>query len=297
MFSEAILEVGADGGSLTVFGERAADGKWSFRLARNELMLYESEGESGGRDLYIGQSEHFPSIQDALILMDKYPWHRLHPIEIHPEFFDAILSEVRKRGGEEEESRWRGMMKHRLPPRNGIHPLTVGVSPAYGVRMPLKNQLTGMLGVYLTAAELTAKGFIVSPTSRSAFGADLLVTDQRCQNAWSVQVKTNWDAKPYWLLNQHAEKLKSESHLYVFVNIKRKDPLDRPDYLVVRSREVAENVSRDVAKSGRHGAEGGSVWYSFPRIAKPKTTEGWEVFGNPMPPEAEDPPTPREDSG
>ena len=28
-----------------------------------------------------------------------------------------------------------------------------------------------MLGVYLAAAELTAKGFIVSPTSRSAIGA------------------------------------------------------------------------------------------------------------------------------
>jgi hypothetical protein len=163
--------------------------------------------------------------------------------------------------------------------------------------MALKNQLTGMLGVYLTAAELTAKGFVVSPTSRSAFGADLLVTDQRCQNAWSVQVKTNWDAKPYWLLSQHAEKLKSESHIYVFVNIRGKNPLDRPDYLVVRSREVAENVSREVAKSSRRGAEGGSVWYSFPRIAKPKTSEGWEIFGNPHPPDSVEARTPSADQG
>src|SRR5579864_5589241 len=40
--------------------------------------------------------------------------------------------------------------------------------------MRTKGYVTGMLGVYLTAAELTQLGFIVSPTSRSAFGADLL---------------------------------------------------------------------------------------------------------------------------
>jgi hypothetical protein len=57
--------------------------------------------------------------------------------------------------------------------------------------MASKHQMTGMAGVYLTAAELVQRGFIVSPTSRSALGADLLVTDQRCHKAWSVQVKTN----------------------------------------------------------------------------------------------------------
>ena len=57
-------------------------------------------------------------------------------------------------------------------------------------RFGRKAHITGMLGVYLTAAELTNSGFIVSPTSRSALGADLLVTDQRCRMAWSVQVKT-----------------------------------------------------------------------------------------------------------
>jgi hypothetical protein len=32
-------------------------------------------------------------------------------------------------------------------------------------------QLTGMTGVYLAAAELSHRGFVVSPTSRSAKGA------------------------------------------------------------------------------------------------------------------------------
>jgi hypothetical protein len=50
--------------------------------------------------------------------------------------------------------------------------------------------MTGMHGVYMAAAELTKRGMVVSPTSRSSFGADLLVTDQHFQKAWSVQVKT-----------------------------------------------------------------------------------------------------------
>ncbi len=40
--------------------------------------------------------------------------------------------------------------------------------------MVIKSQ-TGMQGVYLVAAELTHLGFIVSVTSRSTRGADLLV--------------------------------------------------------------------------------------------------------------------------
>ena len=55
--------------------------------------------------------------------------------------------------------------------------------------MASKGQMTGMIGAYLVAAELSKQGFIVSPTSRSAAGADLLVTDQACLKAWSVQVK------------------------------------------------------------------------------------------------------------
>jgi hypothetical protein len=73
--------------------------------------------------------------------------------------------------------------------------------------------MTGMLGVYLVAAELSKLGFIVSPTSRSAAGADLLVTDQECQKAWSVQVKTNRKAISYWLVGERARHIKSDSHV------------------------------------------------------------------------------------
>src|SRR5579864_6775758 len=96
--------------------------------------------------------------------------------------------------------------------------------------------MTGMLGVYLAAAELTRLGLIVSPTSRSARGADLLVTDQECHMAWSVQVKTNRKPASFWLVGRHAAEFSAESHVYVFVNI-RGDK--RPEYVVAPSAYVA----------------------------------------------------------
>ncbi len=107
-----------------------------------------------------------------------------------------------------------------------------------GYRMASKGQMTGMLGVYLVAAELTRRDFIVSPTSRSAAGADLLVTDHEYRKAWSVQVKTNKKRANFWLVGPNASRFKSDSHMYVFVNI---GAGDRAEYLVVPSKHVAAN--------------------------------------------------------
>jgi len=76
--------------------------------------------------------------------------------------------------------------------------------------MASKQQQSGMRGVYLVAAELVARGFIVSVTSRGAAGADLLVMDERCAQAWSVQVKATIQPAVrshgnYWLLNREAK--------------------------------------------------------------------------------------------
>jgi hypothetical protein len=74
-----------------------------------------------------------------------------------------------------------------------------------------------MTGVYFTAAELSRRGYIVSPTSRSARGADLLVTDQSCLNAWSVQVKTNAAERNSWQVGREDALVVSQTHFFVFV--------------------------------------------------------------------------------
>ena len=107
--SETILEVGAEGGSLTLRRERIANGNWRFCAALNEMTIYESlsDEDRGSPGDYLPQSGYVESLQEALKILDKYPWITLLPLNVHPEFFDTIMAEVRKRGGELEETRWR----------------------------------------------------------------------------------------------------------------------------------------------------------------------------------------------
>lgn len=129
-----------------------------------------------------------------------------------------------------------------------------------------------MTGVYLVAAELLYRNFIVSPTSRSAAGADLLVTDQACTKAWSVQVKTNKTPSNKWLLGAHAKELNSASHVYIFVNLSKEDG-GRPEYFVTKSEVVSSNFKHKTRKTG-------SRWYWFDKKSRQTHGEGWEIFGD-----------------
>jgi hypothetical protein len=48
----------------------------------------------------------------------------------------------------------------------------------------------------------------------------------------------------------------------------------RPEYLVVRSHDVAGKVEK-------YEPPGGSVWYSFSKTKPLPDNEGWELFGHP----------------
>jgi hypothetical protein len=134
-----------------------------------------------------------------------------------------------------------------------------------------------MQGVYLVAAELSRLGYIASPTSRSARAADLLVTDQACKRAHSVQVKTNSSKSSYWLLGKDAKELRSPSHVYVFVAIRPKAPL--VSFFVVPSEFVAKHTYEERFGEG--------TWYSFTFAdAAPFENQWLQHFG---PPYAEEP--------
>ncbi len=114
-------------------------------------------------------------------------------------------------------------------------------------KKPANRQITGMRGVYLVAAELSRLGFIVSPTSRGAQGADLLVTDQNCRRTFSVQVKT--DSRGSNFLTGK-KVVVSKSHIYVFVRIRKLKKLisdenkegEIIEYYVVPSKIVSEKM-------------------------------------------------------
>ncbi|MBI5612912.1 MAG: hypothetical protein HY942_07595 [Gammaproteobacteria bacterium] len=135
--------------------------------------------------------------------------------------------------------------------------------------MASKQQMTGMRGVYLVAAELARLGFIVSPTSRSAIGADLLVTDQECKRAYSVQVKTNASTFNFWLLSEKSKKLVSSSHIYIFVNLRKDGEI--VEMYPVPSREVSKKMT--ISKQGK------STWYSFWLKDARRFQNKWNIFG------------------
>jgi len=134
--------------------------------------------------------------------------------------------------------------------------------------MASKGQMTGMRGVYLVASELAKRGFIASPTSRSAFGADLLVTDHECKRTYSVQVKTNGRTFNFWLIGKKAKQTVSRSHIYVLVNIRS----------TVKNEEIVEYFvipSKQLSRLGYHRGE-------FPHIERDKVLswkDKWSVFG------------------
>ena len=138
--------------------------------------------------------------------------------------------------------------------------------------MASKSQMTGMLGVYLAAAELTKRGFIVSPTSRSAAGADLLLTDSDCQKAFSIQVKSDQTKSGFFLVGKKCKTAVSRSHVYVFVKLRSsKKTGDSVRYYVVPSKKVAELAWHDER---------------FPSIridVIAKYENKWSVFGDPDP--------------
>jgi len=142
-------------------------------------------------------------------------------------------------------------------------------------RAPRRNsQATGMQGVYLAAAELTKRGLTVAPTSRSSFGADLLVTDEQCKKAWSVQVKTNFGRPRFWLVNKRSDQVTSPSHVFVLVNLNQANARQRlltPEFYVVPSRVIARRMRTTPRKTG-------AIFYSIWANDIERYRERWGVF-------------------
>src|ERR1700694_1651688 len=101
---EVILRVGAEGGAITIYGVRTQDG-WRFQrnvVDQTPLMLDEEEIRH--------DSAFTSSWEEALVLLDRYPWPRFYPIQVHPEFRQAIWAAVQKRyagkNAAEDLERW-----------------------------------------------------------------------------------------------------------------------------------------------------------------------------------------------
>lgn len=111
--------------------------------------------------------------------------------------------------------------------------------------------LSGVAGEYLVAGELSRRGFIASITLRNTRGIDILVTNDDASKSAGIQVKTNQNSAPKWVLNEKVERLASPTLFYVFVNLNGLE--EQPTYYVVPSRVVSD-----------YCRESHAIWLSTP---------------------------------
>jgi hypothetical protein len=106
-----ILKIGAEGGDLTLYGDRTESG-WLFSLSVYDcspLMLDEDDG--GGAAIQY-RSSPVTSWADAIALLDKHPWAKLHPLAVHADFRKRVWNEVEIRlsndaRGQDALEKWR----------------------------------------------------------------------------------------------------------------------------------------------------------------------------------------------
>jgi len=140
--------------------------------------------------------------------------------------------------------------------------------------MPDGKLISGMQGVFLVAAEPAKRKLIVAPTSRSAFGADLLATDQTHKRAWSVEVKTNAGNASFWLVGKHAFEMKSDSYVYVLENLRQaKRRQTEPQFYVVPSEVVASHIHTNPSKTNPDTA-----FHQINRCNVEKFKDNWALF-------------------
>ncbi len=94
---KVILEIGAEGGSLTLLETETPEGR-HFEVAIVDQTLEWIE-EGGVIDRVVGTSETW---QGALEVLDTYPWHMLYPLHVLPEFAGRILEAAEARLAKEQ---------------------------------------------------------------------------------------------------------------------------------------------------------------------------------------------------
>jgi hypothetical protein len=86
-----ILEVGADGGSIMLFGRKSGGG-YLFTVTTNEVALLDDD------EVYSSPSRPWVPWEEALQQLDTYPWVQLYPLSVHPEFQSAVKAALKERG-------------------------------------------------------------------------------------------------------------------------------------------------------------------------------------------------------
>ena len=94
---EVIVSIIAEGGSITLIGNKGPNLDWQF--ARG--VLDQTPGfltkKDGGTSAIRHASDWVNTWLEAVALLDRYPWAMLNGQEVHPEFRARVWTEVNRR--------------------------------------------------------------------------------------------------------------------------------------------------------------------------------------------------------
>ncbi|WP_070120856.1 hypothetical protein [Bacillus marinisedimentorum] len=126
--AEIILKLGAEGGSITLYGippnDRDEIGEWIFTLDLNEIFAdqnkesYQEEGAD--KDLVnLKPTIERPSgplkgWEGALAILEGYPWKRLFPRYVHVLFRERFLEEVGEGLSIGKMARWKRVCEGKI---------------------------------------------------------------------------------------------------------------------------------------------------------------------------------------
>jgi hypothetical protein len=122
--SVVILQAGTEGGDVTLVGRVTdATGVWAFaRVTVDQIeALFGDSGVEITAPPALKPEDWVDGWEEGLRLMDRYPWARLHPLAVHPEFIDRVRVAVEARLADVDPSdaEWAREKWERLLAREG----------------------------------------------------------------------------------------------------------------------------------------------------------------------------------
>lgn len=160
---EVILEIGAEGGSLTLYGIRGSDGLRKYYLFKNSAALHDLLSDESFDEEAEAKSHVVTSWDKAVALLEKHPhWYRLSPLQVHPEFLSRVLEKVELSGGLEDVSIWRKKLDLPAPikPDKAEHPPGIAGKGS----LITQDMLRALYERYLELVGLEIEQFGVAPT-------------------------------------------------------------------------------------------------------------------------------------
>lgn len=108
---EIVLQVGAEGGSLTIVRYQVSGEKWQFAFIRDESTLAGFLGEEDQEDLLLFEAlDSIATFEDAIALMNKYPWPDLYPLVVHQEYANRVREIIERPGNPRAKDRWKDIL-------------------------------------------------------------------------------------------------------------------------------------------------------------------------------------------